>query len=96
MNAASPSGSVLDEVATWTGVSTETTPRGATAILITFRLKGSRRRGYRSAPNGAVRSRLPGGRRCRSPRGSEAAGGCCEAMVLLGRPADEILGAAVS
>jgi hypothetical protein len=33
MNPATPAESVLDEVATWAGVSTQPTPRGATAIL---------------------------------------------------------------
>jgi Luciferase len=33
MNSLSPSECVLDQVATWSGVSTEPTPRGATAIM---------------------------------------------------------------
>jgi len=33
MNPALPPASVLDEVATWPGVSTQITPRGATAIV---------------------------------------------------------------
>ena len=33
MNPASPAASILHEVATWSGVSTRTTPRGATAIV---------------------------------------------------------------
>lgn len=32
MNPVSPPAAVLDEVTTWSGVSTQTTPRGATAI----------------------------------------------------------------
>jgi hypothetical protein len=34
MTHASPTASVLDEVATWSGVSTQPTPRGATAIVL--------------------------------------------------------------
>ena len=33
MNPASPTTTVLDEVATWAGITTKRTPRGATAIL---------------------------------------------------------------
>ena len=33
MNPASPAVTVLDEVATWAGITTQPTPRGATAIL---------------------------------------------------------------
>jgi hypothetical protein len=33
MNPTSPARTVLDEVATWTGITTQPTPRGATAIL---------------------------------------------------------------
>ena len=33
MNPTSPAASVLDEVATWAGMTTQPTPRGATAIL---------------------------------------------------------------
>ena len=33
MNPASPTASVLDEVTTWPGISTQLTPRGSTAIL---------------------------------------------------------------
>ena len=33
MNTTSPTASVLDKVATWPGVSTQTTRRGATAIV---------------------------------------------------------------
>jgi len=33
MNPASPAATVLDEVATWAGVTTQPTPRGATAIV---------------------------------------------------------------
>ena len=34
MNTASPPASLLDEVATWPGISTQPTPRGATAIVL--------------------------------------------------------------
>ena len=33
MNPTSPAAAVLDEVATWAGITTQPTPRGATAIL---------------------------------------------------------------
>src|SRR6476469_2462168 len=33
MNPTSPAATVLDEVATWAGITTQPTPRGATAIL---------------------------------------------------------------
>ena len=33
MNPASPTASVLDEVTTWPGISTQLTPRGSTAIV---------------------------------------------------------------
>ena len=33
MNPTSPTATVLDEVATWAGITTQPTPRGATAIL---------------------------------------------------------------
>src|SRR6478672_3226180 len=33
MNPTSPTATVLDEVATWSGITTQPTPRGATAIL---------------------------------------------------------------
>jgi Family of unknown function (DUF5519) len=34
MTTAPPAASILDEVATWPGVSTQPTPRGATAIVL--------------------------------------------------------------
>jgi hypothetical protein len=33
MNPTSPSATVLDEVTTWTGITTQPTPRGATALV---------------------------------------------------------------
>ena len=33
MNPTSPAATVLDEVATWAGITSQPTPRGATAIL---------------------------------------------------------------
>ena len=33
MKASSPAETILDEVATWTGITTKPTPRGATAIM---------------------------------------------------------------
>ena len=34
MNPTSPSGTVLSEVASWPGITTQSTPRGAIAILL--------------------------------------------------------------
>ena len=57
-----PTTSVLDEVATWPGVSTQPTPRGATAIVLDGHELGHVHRGWRVAtaqpvpPYGRARS----------------------------------------
>lgn len=69
MNPASLPASVLDEVATWPGVSTQTTPRGATAIVFE-----GHELGHVHSDRGALDLPLPDDRRAEvlnAPRASE-------------------------
>jgi hypothetical protein len=74
MTPAPPTTSVLDEVATWPGVSTQPTPRGATAIVLDGHELGhvhaDRRRSICLSPATDASECSPqGGRRSGSPAG---------------------------
>jgi Family of unknown function (DUF5519) len=58
MNPTSPAATVLDEVATWAGITTQPTPRGATAIVF-----GGHELGHVHTDRGTLDLPLPANRR---------------------------------